>query len=82
MVGVLRKEGKDGDYCKTMSCATVGGREGVRGGRSQWEQACLWSCCGCWTNGTCRRLSVAGRDEGEMSPTALCRAGTGRCSGL
>ena len=31
MVGVPRKERKDGDYCKAMFHATVGGREGVRG---------------------------------------------------
>ena len=27
-------------------------------------------------------LSVVGRDEGEMPPTTLCRAGSGRCSRL
>ena len=32
--------------------------------------------------GACRRLSVGGRGEGEMPPTSLCRAGSGRCSGL
>ena len=31
MVGVPRKERKDGDYYKAMFGATVGGREGVRG---------------------------------------------------
>ena len=82
MVGVPRKERKDGDYCKTMFRASVGGREGVRRGRNWRRQVCLWSCCGCWTNGTYRRLSVVARGEGEMLPTTLCRAGSGRCSGL
>lgn len=71
MVGVCRRERKNGDCCKTMFRAIVGGEEGARGVRNQRGQACLWSCCGCWINGTYNRLSVVGRGEGEMPPTLM-----------